>query len=399
MQLHHCRLCSSEFDFVDESHGGAIFIQIYSNVSLTECQFTHNLASDDGGAIYLKIRSHLEVFHSEFQFNTAANSGGTMFVKHSKAQIQNSFFEREEAPTGFGGSICIFQVGNITIENTIFAKCYAAKGGSLAAMSESVLSIRNAAIQESAANVSGGAMCITHRSVLIANKVTTNNCQSALGGSISVNDSSILNIQNINFTLNEANKMGAAIHCMDSFVNMNISAISFNRALFNGGGIYADGCSAVFGNITFSGNVASQSGGVIYIDRCHSMMMHNCWAQNNSAYEASFLMLTGSSRLISTNLRLTEMFGGGSAITVTNSSSAELRHLVVDTSNHFCPIRVIRRSKLSIRSWYKDDELHDKDTRIQVPPRNTSSTKKDICVDGSSHFDGPAQSGKGNGQK
>ncbi len=387
--------CSLNFLLTDESHGGAIFAQIYSKISLFKCHFAYNSASDDGGAVYLEIRSQLNMSYSFFQSNKAVNSGGSIFVKHSKAFLQNSKFEGEEALRGLGGSVFTFWVGNITVGNSTFAKCHASQGGSLAGKSESTLKIRNTEIWESSSNASGGALHVTQRCSLILSNVTISDCLSGQGGALLISDSSTSNIHDTNFLLNKASNTGAAICCKNSFLNFTIGNLYRNRALFKGGGIYADRCSVILGNITISDNLASNLGGGIFASHCPSILMHNCITNNNTAEDASFMITTHSSRLKAANLRLGVKLGNGSAISIAMNSRAELRHFIVeDTWMPYCPVRVTQNSQLVLRSWHKNNEQYKDNRAKPTGAKSYYSWTNGFCVEPGSKIQGTNQSGE-----
>ena len=169
--------------------------QTYSNVTINSCHFTSNQASSDGGAVYIKRRCFVKINNSSFQSNQTKNSGGSILVQHSKGQIESCIFDSDSAIIGHGGSLCIENVGNVTIIETSFSNCMAFLGGCVATKTESILIVHYSSIYDSFSNNSGGGLLVSDKSLLDATNLTISGSHSTFGAGITVSDSSRINLR------------------------------------------------------------------------------------------------------------------------------------------------------------------------------------------------------------
>ena len=100
------------------SLGGAVYLSIDSEVSLTNSNFTHNSAGS-AGAIYLKGQNH--VFHSlNFIENSASYGGALTYGECVNTIINECNFIKNHA-NSYGGAICDFDYASNYIQNSYFA--------------------------------------------------------------------------------------------------------------------------------------------------------------------------------------------------------------------------------------------------------------------------------------
>ena len=130
----------------------------------------------------------MKINNSSFQFNQAENNGGSILVQHSKGQIESCTFDSDSATTGQGDSICIENLGNITITETSFSYCKSLIGGSITVKTEGILVAQYLSIYGSFSNSSGGGLFVSHKNLLDGTNLTISGSHSTSGAGITVSD-------------------------------------------------------------------------------------------------------------------------------------------------------------------------------------------------------------------
>ena len=259
---------------VQEHDGGAIMVQTYSNASINSCYFTSNQASSDGGAIYIKRRYFVKINNSSFQSNQAENNAGSILVQHSKSQIESCTFDSDSATTGQGGSICIENVGNVTIIATSFSNCKSLIGGSIAVKTEGTLIAQYLSIHESFSSSCEGGLFVSHKSLLDATNLTISGSHSTLGGGIKVSDSSRITLRQSNLSNNTASQSGGVISCHQGIIVLHGAMLRGNTAIVNGGALSAEHCHLIIDSAIFLENRALNHGGGLF-SKSSSTNIHN----------------------------------------------------------------------------------------------------------------------------
>ena len=338
---------------------------------IDSCDFTSNQASDDGGAIYIKRRSTVEINKCHFKFNRAADSGGSVAVQTSDMVIESSVFENESVLSGYGGSVCVLDIGNVTIEHSTFLACRSHyKGGAISVMSESVLKIEHSTISESLANISAGGLYVNHMSHLVASDVSVQGSTSA---------------------------SGSGIYCSTSKMMLTSGNVTQNNASSNGGGVYLDNCEAMLDYIKFTENKALRHGGGIFATSS-SLDIHNSLGRGNIAgHTGGFVMVTVMSKLTSKFLTLRDnkaAHTGGSIAVFKNSYATLDQVYFVDIRKKLCHVAVVRSSCLTIIARYHSNNSTNDSYNLNdsVTPNGTSS-REGVCVDSSSLLSGSPSSG------
>ena len=115
--------------------GGAIHIKVFeydhrSNVSIVDCNFTKNQASEYGGAIFSKY-GLVNIINCNFIENNASTYGGAIFAKLCVFNITDSYFSRNSA--SYGGALFIKEDNNDSyVGNSQFLNNSASvKGGAI----------------------------------------------------------------------------------------------------------------------------------------------------------------------------------------------------------------------------------------------------------------------------
>ena len=299
-------------------------------------------------------------------------------MQHSKSEIKSCTFELESVTYGQGGSICIENVGNVTILESTFFNCKAFDGGSIAVKTESILLMQCTSVYQSYANNTGGGLFVTHNSLFDGTNVTISRGKSKFGAGISVSDTSRINLRMIQFSLNNVSQSGGGISCEQSQIVLDEGNNDKNYAYDYGGGLTAKQCYLTIDNITFSENNALKHGGALYF-KSSVTHIHNTKGKRNTAGDkGGFILITGASNLISNYLTLEENLAHftGNDIVVANHSIAEMTHTKISMFfkiNH-CSIVVIEESLIHLTYVYSTNSTWIEDEMKQVCADSSSKT-------------------------
>ena len=112
--------------------GGAIYMTPYNgnptHVTIIDCDFIKNSASENGGAIYANS-ADLNIINSNFNKNTAPDKGGAIFTYKTNVKIDKCQFSDNKANNGGAGYLIS---NDATVTNSIFAGNIASnKGGAI----------------------------------------------------------------------------------------------------------------------------------------------------------------------------------------------------------------------------------------------------------------------------
>lgn len=229
---------NSEFDGNIAGHGGAIYAKysvIGQTPSISNSQFTNNLAIKQGGAIYNDSR--LAISDSQFDSNEATSDGqGGAISNSGSLTIINSQFDNNKANSNnilYGAGGAIYNTRTVTITDSQFDGNSAQRGGALFAGGAQGSSIFSSAFINNSAEYDGGA---------IYNE-----------GRLELEDTAI--------DSNHANRRGGGIHHTawgngEAFIERTtISRNTVTDPASGGGGIYNQADMTLV-NSTVSGNIA-----------------------------------------------------------------------------------------------------------------------------------------------
>jgi predicted outer membrane repeat protein len=296
---------SASANGADGGQGGAIFLQFWSHLHLTDTVFINNVAETQascsgGGAITLRGYNTVEIDQSQFNDNKSMN-GGALNVQFATLTVRNSSFTRNAAThtvantCGGGGAIYIDGIGSgmVDIASTTFTgNTTNNSGGAIFAhfynvdrmrISNSIFSGNQSVFYDKASTTtsgSGGAIWFDSddmvNAIVFTNSTLENNSANASGGGIYA-DGSPISFTNVTFDGNKAQNTiltgyyrgtggGIAIGTnssttMTTFTNVTLT---HNYAAFSGGGIIAFGGGNVssyvqLANTLLSDNIAGNS--------------------------------------------------------------------------------------------------------------------------------------------
>jgi|GEM_PF-3283498 len=164
--------------FTPNTHGGAIYVENYDNLTIDSCSFIHNIAYV-GGAICLK-NSNITIENSEFR-NNFGDCGGAIMSSSSSPIIINNIIDNNRC---VGGKDLLIQAGGgIYLDGSDSDKIY----------------LTNNVISNNIACIAGGiAICNCNDKVVCMNNTITNNDVDGGGcGGIWIDTSNDIFINNI----------------------------------------------------------------------------------------------------------------------------------------------------------------------------------------------------------
>jgi predicted outer membrane repeat protein len=218
-KLEYCRIeyAKSEFDWnapYADKNGGGIYVNLSSNLEITKCEISNNMACY-GGGIFIWASSPI-ITELTIQNNFALSDGGGIMITGNNANPELDDMQISQ---------------NVCFNN----------GGGIFCSGDAAPSLNNVIINENSAL--GG--------------------YNEAGGGISSWGAN-LTLSNVTITSNSA-RYGGGIEANNSDISITNSMISNNLAEWKGGGINNSSVMILSG-VTISENVSEQSGGGILFD-------------------------------------------------------------------------------------------------------------------------------------
>ena len=280
--------------------GGALFLRVLSNYTITNCVFKNSWSSKEAGAVYLSSRSSVQkgpvdiyVANITFINNTAYGvgglnnyGGGALMVKEVKYVIlDNITFINNTANQG--GALSLY----LATDKIIFNNCNftgneaVTDGGSI--WTDKCGVFNNITISDSIAGGLGGGMYATK--ITSYNNLTFINNRAENGGGLYWYLSTA-DIQKINFINNTANKYGGAVYIdvsgssTTSPVKVIKNNFTGNHAAISGGAVYVSANFVNIKNNNFTKNTAQYGGAIYDISTKGSSISDSYFAENNADY-------------------------------------------------------------------------------------------------------------------
>ena len=257
--------------------GGAAIRTENLNLTVENCKFIGN-NSDAGSAIW----SHndtgspkVSITNCEFSNNIATSQGGALSVARDyyaespyvEVSITNSSFT-ENVATEFNGGAIYFSRANGTFNGVTFTKNYTSDnvnnpyqmGGAIYVDNATTLQITGGGFFENSSKY-GGAIAVTTNSNGNFNNVSMSNNSAVTGGGAIYADTNVT-LTNGNLTENTSGNYGGAIYIANGSLTVNDTEISKNKSS-SGGAIYTYQNSATI-HTSLTNNTSSGSGGALY---------------------------------------------------------------------------------------------------------------------------------------
>lgn len=243
--------------------GGGIAVDWDSWLSLSDVEFTNNVATINGGGLYASIEAQVFLNGCTFDGNTAEDQGGGVYVGDDvKATIQGSTFIRNRVENWNGGAI-LAHGEFITVTNSIIKDNQAPYGGGIE-ISAGLL--QDSRIISNTATYQGGGLrfpCGTTFVTIKDSDILTNTANQGGGfkiweGYINISSSTIRgNMAVIGGGINGGSDREFCSG--DQELELTNSMVVSNTSTDYGGGISLNGWSAAIINSTIAGNRATNN--------------------------------------------------------------------------------------------------------------------------------------------
>lgn len=123
-------LRGGEFERNRGTSGAALYIDVESDATISDCSFKENVASSQGGAV-LVARARAEVIDSTFNDNSAVELGGALTAARAQVAVANSIFDSNSADEDYGGAINNWGNAATSIVNSVFSNNTARIGSAM----------------------------------------------------------------------------------------------------------------------------------------------------------------------------------------------------------------------------------------------------------------------------
>ena len=318
------------------SGGGAALYGAPNRLTITNCKFTNNYAPSIGGAVVV-VDSTVTIKGTTFSGNSIAADGlgGAIYIDGCPTvTIENSKFDANKAvqSDGGGGAFYASSVNTLTVTSSNFTNNVGFVAGAIAAFNVSNFNVRDSAFRNNNASEEGGAIWMFNSTASMANTdFMANIVSSGRGGAIYSGGDRTLTVSNSRFTNNKVNSgNGGAIYKSSSSLSVTDSSFTGNMAS-KGASVYIYGVSS--GTVTrsnFTDGVASDSGGAIYSDSS-TLTVTNSNLNNNRAtsHGGAIYQLGGTAMTISDSKFNSNSAGSdksGGAIYISSTSSINIRN-------------------------------------------------------------------------
>jgi hypothetical protein len=243
--------------------GGGMLAQQGAATTLTNVEFTGNMAVRFGGGIYFNATS-ATLSTVQFTGNKSLGKddpygGGGMYNYNSSPTLTNVSFSGNEAQ--YGGGMHNNTDSSPTLNNVSFTGNHAVSvGGGMYNESNSNPTLSDVSFTSNSTDFGGGGMSSYDSSPILNNVSLTGNYAYTLGGGM-FNQGGSPVLTNVTFNGNRGGHGGAVVNFSSDAIFTNVT-FSGNRASSSGGAVENFGSAAIFTNVAFSGNRASEGGGI-----------------------------------------------------------------------------------------------------------------------------------------
>ena len=304
--------------------GGAI-LSTSSNINIVGSWFEGNYA-EMGGAIFSELQSNVSISNSTFIGNLA-----------------NSSFDHSSTTYTYGGAVCIFDGGSITVANSSFDNNSAIEGGAVY-MNDGSITVANSSFDNNSAKCGGavnmdggsitvansffdnnsaydgGAVCMSYGSIIVANSSFDNNSAED-GGAVYMEDS-LITVVNSSFDNNSAED-GGAVYMEDSLITVANSSVNHNSATSRGGVLCMFGGSITVGNSSFDNNSA-EDGGAVCMSGGSITVANSSFNHNSATNGGAVYMYDSSITVVNSSFDNNSADGEGGVFHMDQSSAARI---------------------------------------------------------------------------
>ena len=310
--------------------GGAIDVELQSQLLVTNCMFAYNSAEEAAGAIGAGPDVKLDLHRTRFVGNTALQGGAIDVQEKAHLRIINCVFIDNSVQLLAGA---INAVSNVTldIQETTFVGNKARQGGTIEVEIKSHIRITNCRFKNNSAEFAAGAIAAV-QSVTVDIEETAFVGNKALldSGAINVQEQSHLRIIKSAFDDNIAQRLGGAIIGGGNVV-LDIQETNFtcNRAVQAGAIAISDQGYLLATNCTFEDNHSEELAGAITVHLNSVCKVHQSYFYNNSAaQQGGAIFVQQTANILITNSKLEFNFvevGLGGAISIGMNSTSQIQ--------------------------------------------------------------------------
>ena len=258
------------FDSNSAKSGGAISINGDNNI-IKDCTFTKNKASGtNGGAIVFSGKSNKnnKITGNTFTENTAAGDGGAIYLQYGNAdQIIGNTFNKNSAK--IAGAVSLYKTGYSTLtDNTFTSNKATSIGGAVRyniANSKSKTTISGNKFKSNTAPNSGALHIDGSNVEISSNDFDNNKATTGYAGSIQFNGNTLKIIKNTITNTNAKTNGGAIVVKTGTSITIKSNNIA-NAKAKNGGAIHVESGAAKIESNTFTKCSATYRGGAIKAD-------------------------------------------------------------------------------------------------------------------------------------
>jgi len=276
-----------------DDFGGGMY-NYQSSPTVTDCNFSGNLARYGGGMYNCYSNSSPMVTNCTFSANEAVTHGGGMFNNNSSPTVTDCNF-----------------IGNTTLLPLN------GDGGGGMFNSESSPTVTNCTFSGNWAEVGGGMFNGNNSSPTVTDCNFSGNTTEGGGGGMFNSDGSSPTVTDCTFIGNSAAVGGGMLNYFNSNPTVTYCTFSGNAASNDAGGMYNFNNSPMVINCIFSGNSADDVGGGMSNVTGSSPTVINCTLSGNSAMNGGGGMYNFNNSFMATNC----IFWGDEPDEIYNSSS------------------------------------------------------------------------------
>eukprot|EP00210_Caulerpa_lentillifera_P003966 g3785.t1 len=262
------------------SDGGALYVALRTEVLLKEVHFTNNTCEKNGGAIHTSINSELSLSQSSLSRNEAENGGSISINFGTNATISECNFTKNIASRS--GGVIYSEYGKIiSVSSVHMHDNEAQNGGSISFTEAGFANVSNSSFTGNRA-LNGGAIHLLKFNLTVQNIRLYSN-SATFGGVVHSTNATMKFLDSILET-NNASRSGGAIYMDNSTTTIENTSIQSNKAQENCGGICVLEVSQLEAqNLTLQSNSGGISGGGIVVGNGSSILCHSCEILNNRA--------------------------------------------------------------------------------------------------------------------
>jgi len=181
-KLFYCRFSYGKANGTgDDANGGAVCVNNFSRLKISNCTFEHNAAKTNGGAVYMR-KSYAQVAFSDFS-NNKSTGGGGLYVSSGAPAIYNNTFISNFANNG-GGGVFFADTTLARANGNLIRHNMGLLGGGVGCYIANPLLNNNTIVYNKATH--GGAMICINSSPTLKNNILYSNTATGIGPQVAL---------------------------------------------------------------------------------------------------------------------------------------------------------------------------------------------------------------------